>query len=398
MTRHLLRLGWNRKRSSALLMLEIFASFVVVFAVAALGLFAWSNARRPLGFSFQDVWMVSVNMQQLSDDFYSPEQSERFFRLLREARSLEPVEAVAGALTGVFSMEGSVTGWEANGREVSVDNLEVTADYAKVLGIEVVAGRWFEPSDHAQPWRATILSQDLARATFGDEDPLGKPVRERAPGATEERVVGVVADFRRGGELAFPGHSMFQLIREGNPDDRPGRRLLVKVRPGTPVAFEDQLIRRLRAVAPDWSFGVEPLAKGRESAFRFRLTPILVGSLVAFFLLLMVALGLTGVLWQNLLRRTREIGLRRAAGASRTDVIRQLLLEQGILTGLAVLFGLLLILQLPLLGVASFLGSAVFSSAVALAVVTIFLLTAASAAYPSWLASRVEPAEAMRYE
>ena len=77
----------------------------------------------------------------------------------------------------------------------------------------------------------------------------------------------------------------------------------------------------------------------RATAFRFFLTPLIVAGTLAFFLLLMVGLGLIGVLWQNLLQRTREIGLRRAAGASRAAVHRQVLLEQLVLTSLGVLIG-----------------------------------------------------------
>ena len=87
----------------------------------------------------------------------------------------------------------------------------------------------------------------------------------------------------------------------------------------------------------------------RATSFRFLLTPLIVAGTVAFFLLLMVGLGLIGVLWQNLLQRTREIGLRRAAGASRAAVHRQVLLEQIVVTSLGVLIGTLLVIQIPVL-------------------------------------------------
>ena len=396
MIRHLFKLVWNRKRANALLLLEIFFSFLVVFGVATLGLFTWSNYRRPLGFEWHDVWDVALDVKQDSDDTWTPEQVERFNRLLAETRALPQVVAVAGSLMTPFGFNSSNGGWtSAAGRDVRSEVVEVSADYDRVMGIQVEEGRWFEPSDAAQPWRAAVVSRSLARELYGDASPLGKPVRESE---IEERIVGVISDFRRAGELSIPDNIFLRLIRDGNPADRPGRHLAVRVRPGTPAAFEEDLVRRMQAVAPDWSFEVQPLSRLRDSAFRFRLAPVALGGIIAFFLLSMVALGLLGVLWQSLLRRTREMGLRRAAGASALAVQRQVLLEQVVLTTLGVALGLVLVLQLPLLGVVHWVGKPVFAGGIGLAVLVLYGLTTLCGLYPSWMARRLQPAEALRYE
>ena len=70
---------------------------------------------------------------------------------------------------------------------------------------------------------------------------------------------------------------------------------------------------------------------------------------MAGFLLLMVALGLTGVVWQNVTQRIREIGLRRAKGARIENIHRQILGELVVMTSLALLVGVLLVAQVPLL-------------------------------------------------
>ena len=64
MTRHLVRLIWNRKRQNLLLTIEIFCSFLVVFVVSTLGIYFWDNYRQPLGYKWQNVWRVSVDMGQ----------------------------------------------------------------------------------------------------------------------------------------------------------------------------------------------------------------------------------------------------------------------------------------------------------------------------------------------
>jgi putative ABC transport system permease protein len=199
------------------------------------------------------------------------------------------------------------------------------------------------------------------------------------------------------GEAAAPGTAAAPGV-PGSSLDRPPRNLVVKVRPGTPVEFEEQLAKRLQAVAPAWSFVVKPLAQMRESSFRLRLTPLIAGGIVALFLMVMVGLGLIGVLWQNLLQRTREMGLRRAAGASRSNVHAQVLLEQMILTSFGVLLGVVLVAQIPLLDLISFISPKIFTGGIVLSMLSIYLLAALCALYPSAMASRVQPAEALRYE
>ena len=64
---------------------------------------------------------------------------------------------------------------------------------------------------------------------------------------------------------------------------------------------------------------MRPLELGRREHLQSQLIPLMIFGIVSGFLLLMVVLGLTGVMWQNVTRRTREVGLRRAAGAARTN-------------------------------------------------------------------------------
>jgi putative ABC transport system permease protein len=417
MIRHLLKLVWNRKRTNALIILEIFFSFLVLFVVGTLGLYLWDNLRRPLGFSFDRVLVTSINMQQSGDDSFEPEQVAMFERLLKEAQALAPVEAAAGAMLVPYDLGGYNGTWQFNGRPIEMEFNEVTVDFAKTMGLQLVQGRWFQKGDEALAWQPVVVNAEMARQAFGDADPIGKrfgdPDKEGME--PERRVVGVVSEFRKGGELSGPGNYMFRLKRVGlgapavsgasgaagataASVDRPPRNLVVKVRPGTPVEFEEQLAKRLQAVAPAWSFEVKPLSQMRASSFKLRLTPLIVGGIVALFLMLMVGLGLIGVLWQNLLQRTREMGLRRAAGASRSGVHRQVLLEQMILTSFGVLLGAVLVAQIPLLDLIGFIRPRIFLGGMVLAMLSIYLLAAVCALYPSSMASRVQPAEALRYE
>jgi putative ABC transport system permease protein len=110
-------------------------------------------------------------------------------------------------------------------------------------------------------------------------------------------------------------------------------------------------------------------------------------------------MGLTGVLWQTVTQRTREIGLRRAKGATIPDIRHQVLGEVLVLTSLAVAAGSLVVAQVPLLDLmGTAIGARVYAAGLGLSVICIYLLGIACAWAPSRLATSVPPAEALRYE
>ncbi|HET9228155.1 MAG TPA: ABC transporter permease [Thermoanaerobaculia bacterium] len=400
MTRHLLKLVWNRKRTNALIILEIFFSFLVVFLVGTLAIYFWDNYRQPLGYSYANVWRVTVDMKAGNEDDEATKAARLKIleRLLGEAERLDPVESAAAAMVSPYDQGGWTSGMNIEGKDVEMEANSVTDNFAEVLGLELVSGRFFQDSDSALAYDPLVIDQDLAQTLYGNENPVGRQFGEPAPSERPRRIVGVVREFRKGGELSARSNFMFERLRLDQSSWFQPRSLLIKVRPGTPPAFEEELATLLQGVAPDWSFRIKPLHEVRSATFRELLTPLVAGGIIAFFLLLMVALGLFGVLWQNLLQRTRELGLRRAAGASRSSVHRQVISEQAILTSFGVLLGTILVIQVPILGLVGFIRPEVFAGGLLFAMAAIYLLSTLCAFYPSSMASRVQPAEALRYE
>lgn len=402
MIRHLAKLVWNRKRANGLLILEVFFSFLVVLAVTTTGLHYLHAAGQPLGYDWHDVWSVAIDTGQQGGGWGLEDRMDTYRRLLQEARGFDAVVAAAGTSVPPYEL-GTDTGRvrpRGSHLEASVQSqvTRTTDGLLETLDLELVAGRWFEASDSALAWEPVVIDRDLARAVFGSEDPLGRAVDGFFAGETEHRVVGILRDFRKGGELTPAGPYLFRRIDVDDPEALPARFLLVRVRPGTPIAFEEELVDRLQAVAPELTFEVRTLAEARRTALRLRLIPLAAGALVAAFLLLMVALGLVGVLWQNVIQRTRELGLRRATGAARRDVHRQISMELLLVTTLGLALGTLLAIQLPILDLAPSLEPGVLAGGVALAAALLYALALAAAAYPAWLAARIQPAEALRWE
>lgn len=399
MIRHLLKLVWNRKGVNLLLMVEIFFSFLVLFAVVTLGFFYIDNYRHPLGYRYDDVWCVSLDTKIAGD--WTPEATETLRRLQNTLADFGEVEAAAPAFSAPYENASWTSGYTVDGKVFDYELNTVGDAFADVLGMEVVRGRFFSREDDGAAWNPVLINERMAQAVFGAEDPVGRliPQDKHSDGTlrTEMRVIGVFRDYRQHGEYSVPNH--YVLHRRGDSKElaRP-RVLLVKVRPGTPAAFEETLLARLQATAKDWSFTMKPLSEMRDSNHRDRLAPVLAFSLVAGFLLLMVALGLTGVLWQSVTQRTREIGLRRAKGASAGRIHTQILGEILLMTSLALGLAVVVVVQFPLLDLLGFVRPAVFASSLAISIVALYGVTVACGFYPSRIATRIAPADALRYE
>ena len=400
MIRHLLKLAWHRKRANALLLVEIAASFLVVFAVGVLALYFGSNWRRPLGYDWRNVWSIRVTDERSGGSDELEADARLSARLLQELRAIPGVEAAAGMDSPPYVDWTNVNNFEVDGRLIEFMSSGATAEADRVLGLRLVAGRWFTREDDAQPWQAVVIDRDLANDFFGTVQCVGRSVPGTIDdGQGEQRVVGVVDEFRKDGELAAPGNFLF---RYASPEAKSGvsrtDALMVRVPQDASVALEEAVVKRLRAVAPQWSFDVRPLEQLRASRFWMVCTPLGVLGIVAAFLLLMVGLGLIGVLWQNVARRTRELGLRRAMGATRMRICRQVLAELMLITSMAMLVGTVLVVQLPLFDVFDPLPRSTFFGAVLLAMLTVLTIGLAAGLYPSWLTTRIHPAEALHHD
>jgi putative ABC transport system permease protein len=400
MFRHLLKLTWKRKSRNLMLSLEILLAFAIVFALAAFGLRYLQLYRMPLGFEGADVWSVTV---EAGDNRKARFDNAVYDSLRRGLAELPEVTGVAFASFEPYAMSTIASDLRRSGdsgKQVHTELLDADDGLAGVLGLNLVEGRWFSQLDNGSAQRPVVINRRMAEAMFPGERALGQQFvdGEGAKVSASYRVVGVVDDFRAKGELAAPVNFAFTRVEAGK-DDRDARTILLKLRPGVARDFERRLNTRLKLIRNDWSYQIAPLSGTRASMMKTRTIPLIVVGVIAAFMLLMVAFGLFGALWQNTTQRIPEIGLRRALGASAAEIYRQIVAEQFMLSSIAIVLGLVLLVQLPLTGVlGEHLNWTVFLAAAALSMAVIYLLSLLCALYPGWRASRLSPTEALHYE
>jgi putative ABC transport system permease protein len=398
MLRHLLRLTWKRKSRNLMLSLEILLAFVIVFGIAATGLRYWQLYRLPLGFDGTDTWSVSLQMGATPPEAIP---ADFFDTLRRSLRDLPEVRSVSFITYSPYANYRWTIDYQPprSGPTVELGSLQVSDELPDTLGVTLAAGRWFSATDDGQDTIPVVLDARAAAALFPDRPALG----QRFTDANEDRkhtyrVIGLVDMFRDHGPLMVPTGFVLMRFMPHATVWRP-RAILLRVAPGTPRGFEATLNQRLKAIRSDWGYQVFPLKSLRASMLKTQLVPLVVVAVIASFMLLMVAFGLFGVLWQNTTRRIPEIGLRRAIGARAGDIYRQIIAEQLLICSFAMAIGLVLLVQLPLTGAfADTLNWPVFAGAAALSMAVIYLLSFVCSLYPGWRASRLDPAAALHYE
>jgi putative ABC transport system permease protein len=415
---HLLKLVWHRKRTNALVMAEIFLSFLIVFAIVTMTVSLVSRWRTPLGFDWRNVWTIEIDnvlvgtktsttSDGLPTDTAPDEKAEILARLeatdrvIRALRSFPEIEGAAADAMTPYSDNGWNGALSIDGRRVEINVDRATDDFARVMRMPVVSGRWFSREDDGQNYEPVVIDTNAARAMFNEPAPIGRTFASDnfiGEGNRKMRVVGVIAPFRKDGEFSDQNlNMMFLRTSFGRPEHPLSDRVVIRVRPGTPGSFEAALNDRLHRVVPV-TFRIKRMEDMRNTALKMRFVPIAILTVVALFLISMVALGLTGVLWQTVTRRMREMGLRRAMGATGRGVRTQVLGEVTVLSTLSVILGAIVVLQLPLLGIFQAVKPAEFTTGFIAAIAVIYAITLACGGYPSWLASRIEPADALRYE
>jgi len=400
----------DRSRARGLIVVAQMAVMVVLLTGAAL-LFKSFEAvlRVEPGF---DAGLLTLRLSLPRRDYDEVGRMRRFFEQL-EARVSRLPGVGSVAAVNQFPLNGALASadYKLEDRPPASDSQLPTANYRMVtprffetMGIPLVSGRVFAETDGPGTPNVGVISQALARQSFGELDPVGRRLLVRDAGEFRPiEIVGVVGDVRHTSLEAPAEPHLYVPYYQTHPKLLVWLALnqfLVVRASGDPLALGPVVRRELRAVDP----GVASLG-GRLSgdfvdtaaaARRFTLVLLAVFAAVA---LLLATVGIYGVVAYAVAQRTRETGLRLALGASAADILRLVLGEGlrrsavGIALGLAAAFAAAHASRSLLFGVGE-------ADPAAYAVVVVLLLTVTLAAclLPAWRAARLDPVRALRHD
>ncbi|MCI0403164.1 MAG: ABC transporter permease, partial [Acidobacteria bacterium] len=380
-------------------------AFTVVLLVEA-GLFARTLhelSRQPLGIRPERLLTFSV-APSLSG--YSPDRSRQLFdRLTEEIQSVPGVSSASAGVVPAFTNSNNTSNMTIEGFEVPAEEAPrvwqnwVGPGYFSTMGTPLIAGREFELQDMSQSSKIAIVNQEFARRFFRDGMALGRRVAFGSGDAVRPdiEIVGVVQDSRN----ATVREAVKPFLYQPYTQRRGLGYITFYVRSsGPPEALASTVRARVAQLAPEVPvYQVKTLEEQiGESIFAERLVTSLS---LSFGLLaaLLAAVGIAGVMSYSVARRTHEIGIRIALGASRREVHAMILRESalmvvgGIALGLPLAYGLARLTESLLFGATP----ADWMAAIT-AVVSMTALALAACYLPARRAARVDPMVALRYE
>lgn len=294
-----------------------------------------------------------------------------------------------------------IRGYEPRqGEDMEFHFSTVGPSYFETLRIPLVRGRGLSAQDLSGAPRVVVVNETFARRFWPGADPIGRELSMSGPDGSWAQVVGVARDgkYLSLGEAPLPyfWSAALQTPPVRGPEDV---RLQVRTA-GDPMAMLPALRRELAGVAPDWEVR-DPHTMDDQVASSLLPQRVagLVLSLFGAVALALAAVGLYGVIAQAVARRTREIGVRMALGAS-GSAVRTLVFQSGlrlvgagIAVGLPLVWGVSRLLQGFLLGSGA-MDVLIFAGAAAL----LFGVAALAIVVPANRAVRVDPIAALRSE
>lgn len=279
-----------------------------------------------------------------------------------------------------------------------------TSDYLQTTNFTFRSGRFFTEIESEGGRDVVVLGYELAENLFPNINPIGSYVKiggfnYQVVGVLDKQGSNLLGSFNPDKQAYIPIKSLFKHFGLNQ------RSVTIVVRAQNSNLLEDtrleaeqamRQVRRLKAYEPP-NFSINQ-QEGLMNIYRQTVGVIQIGGLFITGLSLFVgAIGIMNIMFVSVKERTREIGIRKAVGATRKNILFQFLLEASIISMIGGLIGLFFAIVLSYV-VNQFIPTSVQFSAVIIAILISLITGIVSGIAPAYTAAKLDPVESLRYE
>jgi putative ABC transport system permease protein len=363
--------GGVRDRLRTLLIVgEIALALLLLSGASLLIQSALALQRVPPGFKPDRV--LSARLSLPAEQYEAADRAQQTFEsILEQARAIPGVEAAAVTSQVPRGRGGNGNGLVPEGRiqdaahSIASRLRMVTPGYFEAMGIPIIRGRALNDRDRRGGQKVMVISEALARAAWPGEDPIGRRISccEKDTDGGFKTVVGVAGDVRSNAPGDAPTPEFYLPIAQIPVEawNWIQRTMYVVIRTkGDPASAADPLRGIVRRIAPDVPlFDVRTMEERLGASLSTARFNMLLLTLLGAIGLLLAAIGIYGVIGYFVSRRTQEIGVRMALGATRADVVRLVVRQAtlpvaaGVVLGVVASVALTGVLQAQLFGVSA---------------------------------------------
>jgi putative ABC transport system permease protein len=350
--------------------------------------------------------ILTMNLSLPEVKYDTPLKRAAFYKDLIERLDALPGVRSAGAVlflplrVSILSFRIGVNGFQIQGRpplppdqRPLADYRTATPGYFSTMGIALRKGRLFDQHDDQDAKRVALVNEAMVRKHFAHEDPLGQHLVMGAP----VEIVGVVADAKLYGLDAPVEPAVYVPHAQQSSDFA----MAIVVRTGSdPPAMASAVRREIAKLDPEQPISnVRTMEKVLSDSLMLRRASMLLLTVFASLALTLATVGIYGLTAYSVSRRTHEIGLRVALGASQPQILR-LVVGRGLVTSLiGAAIGVAAAFELTR-GLSGMLYGVTATDPLVFAGVPLLLIAVSVLAsyVPARKATRIDPLVALRYE
>jgi putative ABC transport system permease protein len=291
----------------------------------------------------------------------------------------------------------------AGGVERPVNLVGVTKGYQEIRRLVILRGRYFDAADMEMKSKTCLIHTQLAEKIFGQENPIGKSIRMgeltfAVIGVFRERVETFGLSDIQENTVIIP----FTLMKYYTGMEVVRLLDVQAARSENVPNVERQLGQLLRSRHPsEAEYKVQTLTAILNAAKNISLSLTIVLIIIAAIALLISGIGIMNIMLVTVTERTREIGIRKAIGAARKEILYQFLIESFLISGGGAVIGILIGIAIPVV-IQSFLPGNLRVPVSSLSVVLAFVVSCSTGLFFGYLpanqAASLQPVESLRYE